>query len=249
VYQAIIDCAQYTQSKKPTSTISYITDAGETASIQIKGTDLENRDLWVFDTSRPQDQEVFNKVQELAQPYIQNGGDLYELFELFTNNSMRSIKKIFKQFKDQRDALKQQEMQQQQAELQQKQEQFQLEKEVEIKQHQADQINENMNKEKDRQAKIEVAIITSLGMNKETDVDINNDNIPDIYETQTLLQKATEISKKHDIEMQKLQLQKQQMDSENKNKEADRQVERDKMQNDKAIAKMRKPTSTPKKKK
>lgn len=247
VYQAIVDCAQYTQSKKPTSTISYITSLGEAASIQIKGTDLENRDLWVFDTSRPQDQEVFNKVQELAQPYIQNGGDLYDVFELFSNNSMRSIKKIFKQFKDERDAMKQQEMQQQQAELQQKQQQFELEKQIEIKQHQADQINDNMNKEKDRQTKIETAIITSLGMNKETDADVNGDNIPDIYETQTLLQKATEISKKHDIEMQKLQLQKQQLDTENQNKEKDRQVEREKMKNDLKIASKRK-ASTPKKK-
>jgi hypothetical protein len=84
-------------------------------------------------------------------------------------------------------------------------------------------------------------------MNKETDADVNNDNIPDIYETQTLLQKSTEIAKKHDIEMQKLQLQKQQLDADNKNKEADRKVEEKKMANDLKIAKSR-PKPTAKKK-
>jgi hypothetical protein len=48
LYQAIIDASLYIESKKPQSTISYITSEGESAFVQVNGTDLKFRDLKVF---------------------------------------------------------------------------------------------------------------------------------------------------------------------------------------------------------
>ena len=41
LYQAIIDASLYVESKKPQSTISYITSEGESAFVQVNGTDLK----------------------------------------------------------------------------------------------------------------------------------------------------------------------------------------------------------------
>ena len=55
LYQAIVDAALYTESKKPQSTLSYITNEGESAFVQVNGTDLSLRDIQVFLTNRPED--------------------------------------------------------------------------------------------------------------------------------------------------------------------------------------------------
>ncbi len=237
VYQAIVDCAQYTQSQKPSSTISYLTDMGESASVEVMGDDLKARDFWVFSTSRPQDQEMFNKLQDLAQPYMQNGGDLSEVVELFTNKSVRALQKVYTDFKAKRDAMMQQQTQLEEAKLQQTQQIAKAQLEQQERQHQEDLANENMNKAADRKMQIDRAIITALGMSKNTGADTNQDSVADIYQTEQLLQKANEISKKHDVELQKLAVERDKMNQENINKEKDRQVERENMQNDLAISK------------
>lgn len=253
VYQAIIDCAQYTQSQKPLSSLRYITSLGEAASIEIAGSDLKMRDFWLFDTSRPEDVQMFNELKLLAQPYMQNGGDMSEVVELYTNQSVRALKKVFKDFKAQRDAQVQQAQQLEQAKLEQQAQASQAALEQQDIQNQREIANDNINKEKDRQVKVEVAIIQSLGMSDSTSADFNQDSVPDIYQGQELLQKANEIAKKHDVELQKLSLERDKLNSDNINKEKDRQIDRDNMKNDLAIAKQnakgRNKSSSTKKKK
>lgn len=45
LYQSIIDAALYVESSKPQSTLSYITGEGESAFVQVNGSDLKFRDL------------------------------------------------------------------------------------------------------------------------------------------------------------------------------------------------------------
>ena len=111
LYQAIVDAALYTESKKPQSTLSYITNEGESAFVQVNGTDLTLRDIQVFLTNRPEDTQMFNELRQLSQAVIQNGGTLYDVIELYSTKSMREMKKTFKELRDKMDAQQQQQMQ------------------------------------------------------------------------------------------------------------------------------------------
>ncbi|BCU97914.1 MAG: hypothetical protein CM15mV19_1720 [uncultured marine virus] len=122
LYQAIVDAALYTESKKPQSTLSYITNEGESAFVQVNGTDLSLRDIQVFLTNRPEDTQMFNELRQLSQAVIQNGGTLYDVIELYSTKSMREMKKTFKELRDKMDAQQQKQMQlQEQAQQQQAQ--------------------------------------------------------------------------------------------------------------------------------
>ena len=82
LYQAIVDSALYIESSKPQSTLSYITNEGESAFVQVNGSDLKLRDLKVFLTNRPEDTQMFNELRQLSQALIQNGGTLYDVIEM-----------------------------------------------------------------------------------------------------------------------------------------------------------------------
>jgi hypothetical protein len=92
LYQAIIDASLYIESKKPQSTISYITSDGESAFVQVNGTDLKFRDLKVFATNRPEDKKSFEEIRSLSQAVIQNGGSLHDIIELYSTDSLRQMK-------------------------------------------------------------------------------------------------------------------------------------------------------------
>jgi len=125
LYQAIIDASLYIEAKKPQSTLSYITSEGESAFVQVNGTDLKFRDLKVFLTNRPEDQKMFNEIRGLSQAVLQNGGSLHDIIELYSTNSVRQMKKVFKSLKDRQDQLQDQQMQQKQQEMEQQQQQAQ----------------------------------------------------------------------------------------------------------------------------
>ena len=111
LYQAIVDAALYIEGQKPQSTLSYITNEGESAFVQVNGTDLSLRDLQVFLTNRPEDTQMFNELRQLSQAVIQNGGTLYDVIELYSTKSMRQMKKTFKDLRDKMDAQQQQQLQ------------------------------------------------------------------------------------------------------------------------------------------
>jgi len=238
LYQAIIDAALYVESKKPQSTLSYITSEGESAFVSVNGTDLRFRDLKVFLTNRPEDTQMFNELRQLAQPLMQNGGSLYDVIELYSTKSMRQMKKVFKDLRD-----KQQQMQEQQLQIQQQQveqqgqiaqaqlEQAQMQKEQEI-------ANENYQNELDRINKKEIALINaeskSMGMGLS---DVDASGIPDVLEISKLANeqsratreyetKIADIASKNRLASEKLAVEKEKI-----------KVARENMENDLAIAK------------
>jgi len=119
LYQAIIDASLYVESSKPQSTISYITSEGESAFVQVNGTDLKFRDLKVFLTNRPEDKQMFNEIRGLSQAVLQNGGSLHDIIELYSTNSIRDMKKVFKTLKERQEQLENQKMEQQQQQIEQ----------------------------------------------------------------------------------------------------------------------------------
>jgi hypothetical protein len=236
LYQAIIDAALYVESSKPQSTLSYITSDGESAFVQVNGSDLRFRDLKVFLTNRPEDQKMFNELRGLSQAVIQNGGSLHDIIELYSTNSVRQMKKVFKSLKDKQDAMQQQQLDMQQQQQEQQQEQVM----AQLQQAQASQerqlANDNYQAELDRINKKEIALIAAESKAGSL-ADVDESGTPDVLEINKLAFEQSKAAKDYEARMNDIQ-------SKNTLAAQKLQVEREKLKvarenqaNDLAIAK------------
>jgi hypothetical protein len=236
LYQAIIDAALYIEAKKPQSTISYITNQGESAFVSVNGTDLRFRDLKVYLTNRPEDREAFNEIRGLSQAVIQNGGSLHDVIELYSTNSLRQMKKVFKTLKERQEEIQNQQLQQKQQELEQQQQLGQAQLQLQMQQQAEKIANENYNAEMDRINKKEIALIAAESKSGPLS-DVDESGTPDVLEIsklaleQTRAQrdyqtKLSDIQNKHSLAMEKLNVEKEKI-----------KVSRENQANDLAIAK------------
>lgn len=238
LYQAIIDASLYIESKKPQSTISYITSDGESAFVQVNGTDLKFRDLKVFATNRPEDKKSFEEIRSLSQAVIQNGGSLHDVIELYSTDSLRQMKKVFKSLKDRQEQLQDQQMQLQQQQVEQQGaiaqaqlEQAQLAQEQKI-------ANDNYQAELDRINKKEIALINAEAKSMGAGLaDTDESGVPDVLEISKLAAENTKAAREYQAKMSDIQ-------AKNKLASDKMQIEREKLQvarenqaNDLAIAK------------
>jgi len=236
LYQAVIDAALYVEAKKPQSTISYITNQGESAFVTVNGTDLRFRDLKVYLTNRPEDRKAFDEIRGLSQAVLQNGGSLHDVIELYSTNSMRQMKKVFKTLKERQEQLQNTQMQQKQQELEQQQQQAQAQ--LQLAQQQADNkiANDNYQAELDRINKKEIALIGAESKAGPLS-DVDKSGSPDVLEIEKIGLQKESASRDYQMKMQdnmtknrlaaeKLQLEKEKL-----------QVARDNQANDLAVAK------------
>jgi len=204
VYQAIIDASLYVEAKKPQSTISYITSEGESAFVQVNGTDLKFRDLKVFLTNRPEDQKMFNEIRGLSQAVLQNGGSLHDVIELYSTNSVRQMKKVFKTLKERQQQLEDQKMQQQQQQLDQ-QKQIAQEQIQQAQQMQAEKIaHDDYQNELDRINKVQIALIAAESKAGPL-VDADISGTPDVLEMTKLAAETNNATKDYETKMKDIQ--------------------------------------------
>ena len=205
LYQSIIDAAQYIESSKPLSTLSYVTSEGESAFIQVNGNDLKFRDLKVFPTNRPEDTQMFNELRQLSQAVIQNGGTLYDIIELYSTKSMREMKKTFKNLRDRQQQLQDQQMQMQQQQLEQQGQiaQAQMQEAARVKQE--EMANENYQNELDRINKKEVAVINALGRNENAAADTDESGTADVLEMTNMSMQQSKAAQDYQLKMQDIQ--------------------------------------------
>jgi hypothetical protein len=237
LYQAIIDAALYVESSKPESTLSYITGEGESAFVQVNGTDLKFRDLKVFLTNRPEDTQMFNEIRALSQALIQNGGTLYDVVELYTTKSMREMKKTFKDLRDRQVAQQDQAQQLEQQKLEQQAQQSQAALQQVAQMAQEKQANEDYQKELDRQSKEKIAIIQATGFGKVESEDINENSVPDVLEMSRLTQDQDKASKDYQTKMADIQSKNKQAADKMSIEKEKIAVARENMANDLAVAK------------
>jgi hypothetical protein len=237
LYQAIIDASLYIESAKPQSTLSYITSEGQSAFVQVNGSDIKLRDLKVFPTNRPEDTQMFNELRQLAQPLMQNGGSLYDVIELYSTKSVREMKKTFKDLRDKQDAMQQQAQQLEQQKLQQQQEQSQAMLEQAERFKQEEIANENYQKELDRINKKEVALIAALGRNENATADIDNSGVADALEVTRLTQEENKAAQAYQLKMQEIQSKLKESNDKKQIEMEKLKVARENMENDLAIAK------------
>ena len=236
VYQSIIDAALYIESAKPQSTLSYVTSEGESAFVQVNGSDLKFRDLKVFLTNRPEDNKMFEELRGLAQPLMQNGGSLYDVIELYSTKSVRQMKKVFKTLKDKQEAMQQQ---QQQLEQQKVEQQGQIaQAQIAQTQQMKDQevANDNYQNELDRINKKEIALIAAESKSGPlSDVDVSG--VPDVLEIGKLANDQTKALKDYEMKMAQINSQNQQASQKLQIEREKLQVARENQANDLAVAK------------
>ena len=235
LYQSIIDASLYVESQKPQSTISYITSQGESAFVQVNGSDLKFRDLKVYLTNRPEDQKMFNELRGLSQAVIQNGGSLSDIIELYSTDSVRQMKKVFTKLKSRQEELEITKLQQQQQQLDQQQQQADAQIQAAQQAQQEKMAHDDYQNELDRINKKEIALIAAESKGGLPDVD--ESGAPDVLEINKLSleqskasreyqTKMADIQSKNTLASQKLQVEKEKL-----------QVARENQANDLAIAK------------
>ncbi len=236
LYQAMIDASLYIESQKPQSTISYITSEGESAFVQVNGSELKFRDLKVFLTNRPEDQKMFTEIRQLSQAVIQNGGSLHDIIELYTTNSVRQMKKVFKTLKDKQDQMKQQQAQQQQQQLDQQQKQSEAQIAATQQAQQEKQAHDDYQNELDRINKVQIAMIAAESKGAALP-DLNANATPDVLETSKLAHDQMKAAKDYEIKMSQIQAQNKQNNDKMQIEREKLQVARENQANDLAVAK------------
>ena len=201
LYQAMLDAAQYIESQKPQSTISYINSEGTSSFISVTGPEIGLRDLKVFTTNRPEDTRMFNEIRMLSQAIIQNGGSLYDVIELYSTNSVRDLKRVFLKVRDKQQELIEQQQQMQQQQLEQEQAQFQAQQQAEQERAMIEMENENYQRELDRVNKKELAIITATGYGQVETQDLNNDGVQDVLELEKIRAEREKLTKEHQVKL------------------------------------------------
>lgn len=235
-YQALLDAAQYVEGTKENSTISYITNQGENAFLQVTGAEIKLKDLKIFVTSRAEDQQLLNEFRQLSQAMIQNGASVYDMSVLYTTNSIRQMQKVFKDLRDKNEALKQQEQQLEQQKLQQQQEQVQATLTQQEDHFQQEQAMEKYKTDVKANTDLAKAEISTFFQAPTTDG--NNNGIPDIMEIANHSQKVTESLAKRDLENKKLSLDLIRFQAEQKNKKVEHELAKEKLANEKARTKV-----------
>lgn len=238
LYQSIIDAALYVESSKPQSTLSYITGEGESAFVQVNGSDLKFRDLKVFLTNRPEDTQMFNELRQLSQAIIQNGGTLYDVVELYSSKSQRDLKKTFKDLRDRQVAQQEQMQQQKQQEIENQQQQAQAAQQFAVQQHQEQLIHDDYQRELDRLSKEKIAIIAATGLGKTTSEDVNDNLIPDVLEMSRLAHDQDKATKEYGLKMADIQSKNKQASDKMAIEKEKIAVQRENMVNDEKIAKI-----------
>jgi len=237
LYQGIVDASLYIESSKPESTLSYITDEGESAFVQVNGTDLSLRDLKVFLTNRPEDTQMFNELRQLSQAIIQNGGTLYDVIELYSTKSMREMKKVFKDLRDQQMSQQQQQQELAQKQQQAQEQQAQAAQQFAIQQHQEQMAHDDYQKELDRLSKEKIAIIQATGYGKVESEDVNANEVPDVLEMSRLSNDQDKAAKDYSLKMADLQNKNRQSADKMAIEKEKIKVARENMANDLAVAK------------
>ncbi len=244
VYQALLDAAQYVEGNKPKSTVSYITNQGESAFLEVLGQDIKLKDLKVFVTSRSEDQQLLNEFRQLSQAAMQNGASLYDISVLYTTNSLRQMQKIFKDLKEKQEEMVAQSGQLEQSKVQGDQQLRQAELQQEQEFHQDQMAMEKYKTDVKANTDIATAQIKTFFQTPGTDADGNG--TPDIMDIANHAQKAQEMLSRADLDNKNLSFQMQKHMDEQKNKAKDRELAKEKLKLDEKkvkIAARKKPSS------
>jgi hypothetical protein len=216
VHQMRTDLAQYYHSTKPSTRLTYITEADEKVNFQVEGTDLLMRDLNIFCSTNANHRAVLEQLKQMALQNNTTGASIYDIGKVVQSDSISEINTVLKMSEKRIKEQKEQEMQQQQ-QMQTEQLQSQ-EKQKQMEIDGAAQRDDKMIQKDITVAEIRAAGYGSMGdvnQNQESDF---KDAMKEIrqteqYQSQTDIQRQkisddmVKHSQKMSVEQQKLQMQ------------------------------------------
>jgi hypothetical protein len=233
VHQMRTDLAQYYHSTKPSTRLTYLTEADEKVMFQVEGTELLMKDLNIFCTTTANHRAILEQLKQFAINNNTTGASIYDLGKIIQSDSIADVNNVLKLSEQKQQQEKQQEM-----EMQQKMQQEQIQ--AAEKQKQMEIQAQSERDDKFIQKDITVAEIRAAGYGSMVDIDQNQqsdfkDAMKEIRETeqyqeQTSIQREKQSndmvkhSQKMNIEQQKLATQKEIADTQlqiaktNKNK-------------------------------
>jgi hypothetical protein len=218
VHQMRTDLAQYYNSTKPSTRLTYMTSQDEKVNFEINGTDLLMRDLNIFCSTNANNRAVLEQLKQMALTNNTTGATIFDLGKIVQADSISEVTGTLKAAEEKMNKQKQeeqqhqQEMQQQQLDSQEKQKKMELD---------AAELRDEKNRQKD----ILVAEIRAAGMGAMTDINENKqsdylDAMKEIrstqeFQDQTNLQREKETNRmnaestKAQIEREKIQAQRE----------------------------------------
>jgi hypothetical protein len=156
VHQMRTDLAQFYNSRRPSTRLSYMTSMDEKVNFEINGTELLSRELNVFVSTKINHKQILEQIKQMAIQNNTAGASIYDLASLVKADSMaevtHALKAIEQKTNAQQQAAQQHEQQMQEQQLQ--------------AQQQAQEAKQKFDAEQsmlDRQTQIQVAEIKGAG--------------------------------------------------------------------------------------
>ena len=156
VHQMRTDLAQFYNSRRPSTRLSYMTSKDEKVNFEINGTELLSRDLNVFVSTKINHKQVMEQIKQMAIQNNTAGASIYDLASIVKADSMAEVTHAMKTIEEKTNAQRQEQMQHEQQMQQQQLEAQQAAQEAQQK-FEAEQ------KMLDRQTQIDVAEIKGAG--------------------------------------------------------------------------------------
>lgn len=199
VCEAIVEVAKDVY-KNDSKVLQYVTDDLQTVLFQMDGMAFNSADYGVFITDENKDMQVFQAMKDHMKFALQNDQmAFHQIADIYTMESVSEIRstlsKYYEDKQQQMQSQQEQEMQMQQDQLAAQQQMHQ--EDMQLKQYIADTTNET---------KIQVAQIATY--NRQMDLDVNENLIPDPLEIGAQALKERELDSKQFIENLKLQAEK-----------------------------------------
>lgn len=183
--------------KDRSKVLQYVTDDLQTVLFQLDGMEFNNADYGVFVTDENKDMEVFQAMKEHMKFALQNDQmAFHQIADIYTTESVSEIRAtLSKYYEDKQQQMQAQQQQESQIQQQQIAAQQQMHQEdMQLRQYIADTTNET---------KIQVAQIATY--NRQMDLDVNENLIPDPLEIGAQALKERELASKEFIEKLKFQ--------------------------------------------
>jgi hypothetical protein len=238
VYQQLIDTAQYLDSQKDVSTITFVNSDMHNEFLTINGNDLKTRDLQVYVTNRAEDKRKLEEIRQLSMAYAQNQLHPYYSTIINTSQSVSEIREFLKEDMQKKEAQQAEQQQMQQKQLDQ---QKQLaEQQMQLAEQRAEQDRQFKAQQSELDRKKDVVVAQIRAASSPSDVNVNQ--VPDALEVEKFNSSYTKMIKELDLKQQDLENRRTTTDREFKIKEAELKLKEKEIQSKENIAKMKSET-------
>ena len=220
VHSMRTDLAQYYNSTKPSTRLTYMSSEDEKVNFTINGEELLLRDFNIFCTTKTNHRNTLEQLKQMALTNNTTGATIYDLGNVIKADSIAEVTDILKDAQSRQEKEKQEQMQQQE-----KMQQQQLQSQTEEAEKQRAFQKETMDKQ--IQKDITVAEIRASSYGNQVDLNSNNQND---------FQDAMQEIRSRDEYREQMNFKREQASVKNSNEKSKMDIEREKLMNQREVA-------------